>query len=139
MRRKGQNGCYFGVTLPKGYFEEGRVKPFFANLAEELPQIKVVFDSLPPMLLRRANKHDALRKMGEGVPEFCWVSKDFEMIECWHGRLRVADITGISTICAHLYPWFARLLYKLRWVRNNGNQRFVHVVLAEEGRKAKTV
>lgn len=120
------------------YFEESRIKPFFVNLAEKLPQAEVVFDSLTPMLLRRAKKHDALRKMGH-APEFFWAPKDFDMFGHWHSRLRIADITGISTICAGRYPWFARLLYKLRWVRENGDQRIVHVVLSEQDQKTKTV
>lgn len=112
------------------YFEEGRVKQFFIDIARQLAQAEVVFDSLPPLLLRRAKKHDALRAMGQNIPEFRWAPLNFDMLGRWHDRLRVAGVTGISSVCARRYPWFARWLYKLRWVRENGDQRIVHVVLS---------
>ncbi|WP_373747420.1 class I SAM-dependent methyltransferase [Neisseria dentiae] len=112
------------------YFEESRVKQFFIDLAGQLPRAEVVFDSLPPLLLRRAKKHDALRTMGKNIPEFRWAPKEFDMFAHWHDRLHIAGITCISSICIQRYPWFARWLFKLRRIRENSDQRIVHVVLS---------
>lgn len=112
------------------YFAEADVRRFFVMLADKLVQAEIVFDSLPPLLLRRAKKHDALRTMGDRGPEFRWAPKDFQVLESWHNRLRVAGVNGISSVCLPRYPWFARLLYRLRWVRENCDQRIVRVVLS---------
>lgn len=112
------------------YFDEADVRRFFVMLADTLDQAQIVFDSLPPLLLRRAKKHDALRTMGDKVPEFRWGPKDFQALEGWHPRLHVAEVNGISSVCLPRYPWFARLLYRWRWVRENGDQRIVRVVLS---------
>lgn len=111
------------------YFDERDVRRFFMMLAEGLGQAEVVFDSLGPLLLRRANKHDALKSMA-GAPEFRWAPRDFAALESWHPRLRVAETAGVSSLCRHRYPWLARLLYRLSWVRQNGDQRVVRVELA---------
>lgn len=112
------------------YFEEKQIRRLFADIARELTQAEAVFDSIPPILLRMQKKHDALRTM-DNAPAFLWAPKRFDMFQSWNDRWRVAEVTGISSICAHRYPWFARLFYKLNWVRQNGDQRIVRLVLSE--------
>lgn len=114
------------------YFDEDEVRRFFVMLAERLSHAEAVFDSIPPLLLRHARRHDALRKIdGDDAPEFRWAPKDMRIIESYHKRLRVADVDGLTDICLHRYPWFARQLYRLRWTRENGGQRVVHVVFQQ--------
>jgi len=48
------------------YFDQAQVQAFFAMLARRLPGVTVVFDMLPPFVLKHGKHHDALKRMGAG-------------------------------------------------------------------------
>ena len=54
------------------YFDQAQVQAFFAMLARRLPGATVVFDMLPPFVLKHGKHHDALKRMGGSAPSFLW-------------------------------------------------------------------
>ncbi|MDO4877717.1 MAG: class I SAM-dependent methyltransferase [Neisseria sp.] len=114
------------------YFEEERVKAFFAMVNKLLPGAELVFDVIPPLLLKQAKRHDALGKM-EKPPEFKWALPDPKSLEGWLPGLRVEKVSGLMERCVHRYPWLLRLLYKTAWGRNNADQKIITVKFGGQG------
>ena len=110
------------------YFEEARVKEFFAMVNRVLPGAELVFDVIPPLLLKHAKQHDALGKMGK-PPEFKWALPDPKALESWLPGLRVERVGSLMERCLHRYPWLLRLLYKTAWGRKNADQKIVTIRL----------
>ena len=106
------------------YFEEARVKEFFAMVNRVLPGAELVFDVIPPLLLKHAKQHDALGKMGK-PPEFKWALPDPKALESWLPGLRVERVGSLMERCLHRYPWLLRLLYKTAWGRKNADQKII--------------
>lgn len=112
------------------YFGEKEVKALFAMMGRRLAGAQVVFDAVPPLVLGRAKRHDALKRMdGVSELELKWSLKDFREMESWQQGLRVLDQTGLSGICGARYPLLMRLVYKTAWGRRNLDQRIVQVAL----------
>ena len=110
------------------YFEEARVKEFFAMVGQWLPKAEVVFDMLAPLALKHSKQHDALGKMGK-PPEFKWALPDPKALESWLPGLRVERVGSLMECCLHRYPWLLRLLYKTAWGRKNADQKIVTIRL----------
>lgn len=110
------------------YFEEARVKEFFAMVGQWLPKAEVVFDMLAPLALKHSKQHDALGKMDE-VPEFKWSLSEPKDMEQWQPGLKVVRVSGLSERCGRRYPWLLRLLYKTAWGRKNADQKIVTIRL----------
>ena len=111
------------------YFDEATVKSFFASLARHLPQATLVFDIVPPLLVGKAKRHDALSKMGKEVPEFKWSLKDNRELEQWLPGLRLEAERELSRVCGKRYLLMARLIYMTKWGRRNMDQHIVRVRL----------
>lgn len=108
------------------YFPEKEVRAFFETVTSELPNLTVVFDSLPAMGVGRAEKHDALHSMdNEDRPEFLWGPSDLSVVEQWQNRLKITAVHHLSDVCAHRYPWYARWMYKLPCAHDYLDQRIV--------------
>ena len=111
------------------YFDAATVKDYLATLARHLPQAMFVFDIVPPFLVGKAKKHDALGKMGEDVPEFQWSLKDNRELEQWLPGLKLEAESELSRYCGKRYYRIARLVYATKWGRRHMDQHIVRVRL----------
>ena len=111
------------------YFDAATVKDYLATLARHLPQATFVFDIVPPFLVGKAKKHDALGKMGEDVPEFKWSLKDNHELEQWLPGLKLEAESELSRYCGKRYYRIARLIYATKWGRRHMDQHIVRVRL----------
>ena len=111
------------------YFDTDIVKDWLATLARQLPQATLVFDIVPPVLVGKAKRHDALGKMGKEVPEFKWSLKDNRELEQWLPELKLEAEMELSRVCGRRYLLIARLIYATKWGRRKMDQRIVRVRL----------
>ena len=111
------------------YFDRDTVKDWLATLARHLPQATLVFDIVPPVLVGKANKHDALGKMGKEAPEFKWSLKDNRELEQWLPGLKLEEEIELSRVCGRRYLLIARLIYATKWGRRKMDQHIVRVRL----------
>ena len=111
------------------YFDTDTVKDWLATLARHLPQATLVFDIVPPVLVGKAKRHDALGKMGKDVPEFKWSLKDNRELEQWLPGLKLEAEMELSRVCGRRYLLIARLIYATKWGRRKMDQRIVRVRL----------
>ena len=111
------------------YFDTDTVKDWLATLARHLPQATLVFDIVPPALVGKAKRHDALGKMGKEAPEFKWSLKDNRELEQWLPGLKLEAETELSRVCGHRYLLIARLIYATKWGRRKMDQHIVRVRL----------
>ena len=111
------------------YFDTDTVKDWLATLARQLPQATLVFDIVPPVLVGKAKRHDALGKMGKEAPEFKWSLKDNRELEQWLPGLKLEAEMELSRVCGHRYLLIARLIYATKWGRRKMDQHIVRVRL----------
>ena len=111
------------------YFDTDIVKDWLATLARQLPQATLVFDIVPPVLVGKAKRHDALGKMGKEVPEFKWSLKDNRELEQWLPGLKLEAEMELSRVCGRRYLLIARLIYATKWGRRKMDQHIVRVRL----------
>lgn len=105
------------------YFEEAEIKRLFAMVRRHFTRVGILFDSVPPLALGHAKHHDALRNMERTQrPEFVWALKNPSEMENWQPGLKVTAQFHLSDLCRKRYPWWARLAYKIRWVRRMFDQ-----------------
>ncbi len=109
------------------YFDQAQVQAFFAMLARRLPGATVVFDMLPPFVLKHGKHHDALKRMGGSAPSFQWALREPRDMEGWQPGLRVQVTGHLSERCGKRYPWLLRMIYRTNWGRQNMDQRIVRV------------
>ena len=109
------------------YFDQAQVQAFFAMLARRLPDVTVVFDMLPPFVLKHAKRHDALKRMGNNAPMFQWALREPRDMEGWQPGLRVQVTGHLSERCGKRYPWLLRMIYRTNWGRQNMDQRIIRV------------
>jgi len=110
-------------------FNPTPAKPWRAPLPPPLPQATLVFDIVPPVLVGKANKHDALGKMGKEAPEFKWSLKDNRELEQWLPGLKLEEEIELSRVCGRRYLLIARLIYATKWGRRKMDQHIVRVRL----------
>ena len=111
------------------YFDTDTVKDWLATLARHLPQATLVFDIVPPALVGKAKRHDALGKMGKEAPEFKWSLKDNRELEQWLPGLKLEAEMELSRVCGRRYLLIARLIYATKWGRRKMDQHIVRVRL----------
>lgn len=109
------------------YFDQAQVQAFFAMLARRLPGATVVFDMLPPFVLKHGKHHDALKRMGGSAPSFQWALREPRDMEGWQPGLRVQVTGHLSERCGKRYPWLLRMIYRTNWGRQNMDQRIIRV------------
>ena len=109
------------------YFDQAQVQAFFAMLARRLPGVTVVFDMLPPFVLKHGKHHDALKRMGGSAPSFQWALREPRDMEGWQPGLRVQVTGHLSERCGKRYPWLLRMIYRTNWGRRNMDQRIIRV------------
>lgn len=68
------------------YFEEARVKAFFAKIAEKFERATLLFDILAPIAKGKSKKHDSLKKI-ESEAEFLWTTKNTKEMEAWNPKI----------------------------------------------------
>lgn len=113
------------------YFDKATLEQWFALLARHLPGVHLVFDTLPRKLVGQQKRHDALKKMGKNPPAFLWGIGDVSELEPM--GIRVLAHKGLSTACAHRYPWFMRLMLATSWGRRNFDMQMVWGELRNNG------
>lgn len=109
------------------YFDQAQVQAFFAMLTRRLPGVTVVFDMLPPFVLKHDKHHDALKRMGGSAPSFQWALREPRDMEGWQPGLRVQVTGHLSERCGKRYPWLLRMIYRTNWGRQNMDQRIIRV------------
>ena len=87
----------------------------------------VVFDMLPPFVLKHGKHHDALKRMGGSAPSFQWALREPRDMEGWQPGLRVQVTGHLSERCGKRYPWLLRMIYRTNWGRQNMDQRIIRV------------
>jgi len=108
------------------YFDRDTVKDWLATLARHLPQATLVFDIVPPVLVGKANKHDALGKMDK-PPEFRWAISGTDDIRRLMPGVEIIEEAGLSSVCKPRYPWLLRLLYATAWGRRKLDMRLMRI------------
>lgn len=114
------------------YFTQEQVAGFFNDLARYFTGgAQIVLDLVPPLMVRHAKYHDAVKKAGETL-EFTWTIEPNEF-EKTYPRLRCAESFCLSDHdTTKRFPWIYRTACRVPRLRRLLNQKVVSLTLLPE-------
>ncbi|WP_020586648.1 class I SAM-dependent methyltransferase [Desulfobacter curvatus] len=107
------------------YFEESLVQNFFKELATTFRRGRVLFETLPPIMVGKSKHHCSLKKM-DSRAEFKWGLKNPLALEAWHPAIRLLDAWDYSDYCKRRWGIFG-VIARLPFVRPNLACRIVYL------------
>lgn len=84
-----QDGILFLIGGVLMYFDEERIRSFFAMVARRLPGAEIVFDTIAPAGIRLASR--MVRECGIRQAEMKWGIRDTRELEKWGLRLKLLE------------------------------------------------
>ena len=107
------------------YFEEPLVQNFFKELANTFPRGRILFETLPPIMIGKSKYHSSLKKMNSRA-EFKWGLKNPLALEAWHPAIRLLDAWNYSDYCKRRWGIYG-VIARLPFIRPNLACRIVYL------------
>lgn len=111
------------------YFKEDQIKELLSSIAKYFDRVTFLIDSCPAFLVGKAKMHDSLSKYNDKI-EITWGISKKEEIEALNDGIKVDEVVFMSDEKgAKNYPWIARILYTIPFVRRKYNQFLIRFTL----------
>lgn len=72
------------------YFKEDEIKPLFKEIAKRFKGSQILFESIPPIAVNKANMHDTLKKM-DSKSQFLWSPYNTKDLEQWDSNIKFIE------------------------------------------------
>ena len=100
------------------YFEEEKLRPLFAFLADGFSGGRMLIEVLAPTMVGRSKKHETVKKI-DSQAEFKWGVKNPKDLEAWHPGIRLLNTWDYNDYCKKRWGLFgviARLPLVRPWL-----------------------